>query len=229
MGNKHETSKQGGHERDLFNSRFLGSLQALILETKRSQWEPRSHSVHLQRISNSWVEWETSHCLHYYFIMLELLKKLSETESLNRRVQILTIQEQQRKRSYQIADLTFTTANSWRDECLMRFRLVPHPFPWFPVTEHRALSMPGKCFTSELTSSPQTSSHHLDTLYKVSCLLQLPSGAGWPVPEQSLVGLESKTNAWPTPELLRSWSHNPLRTRKHWNGYSLQGEERSPG
>lgn len=153
-----------GHEKDSFNSRFLGSLQVLILETNRSQWKPQNHSVHLQRISNSWVEWETSHCLHYYFIMLELLKKLSETESLNRRVQIITIQQQQRKRSYQIADLTFTMANSWRDECLMRFRLVPHPFPWFPVTEHRALSMPGKCFTSELTFSPQTRSH-LDTLY----------------------------------------------------------------
>lgn len=65
-----------GHERDSFNSRFLGSLQVLILEINGSQWKPRNHSVHLQRISNSWVEWETSHCLHYYFIMLELLKKL---------------------------------------------------------------------------------------------------------------------------------------------------------
>lgn len=45
-----------GHEKDSFNSRFLGSLQVLILETNRSQWKPQNHSVHLQRISNSWVE-----------------------------------------------------------------------------------------------------------------------------------------------------------------------------
>lgn len=109
--------------------------------------------------------------------MLELLKKLSETESLNRRVQILMKQQQQRKRSYQITDLTFTKANRQRDECLMRFRLVPHPFPWFLAIEHRALSMPGKCFTSELTSSPKTRYHHLDTLY--SFLSSAASRQSW--------------------------------------------------
>lgn len=44
--------------------------------------------------------------------MLELLKKLFETESLNRRGQIIRIQQLQRKISYQIADLTFTKVSS---------------------------------------------------------------------------------------------------------------------
>lgn len=101
------------------------SLQVLILETNWSQWKPWNHSVHLQRKSNSWVEWETSHCLHYYFIMLELLKKLSKAESLNRRGQITVMQQQQRKISYQIAALTSTTANSQRHGCLRRFKQCP--------------------------------------------------------------------------------------------------------
>lgn len=33
--------------------------------------------------------------------------------------------------------------------------------------------------------------------------------------EQCLVGLESKTNAWPTAEGLGSWRHTTLGTRKH--------------
>lgn len=61
--------------------------------------------------------------------MLELLKKLSEAESLNRRGQIIAMKQQQRKISYQIADLTSTMANSQRHGCLRRFKLVPIPFP----------------------------------------------------------------------------------------------------
>lgn len=120
-----------GPEKDSFSSRFLGSLQVLILETDWSQWKSWNHSVHLHRKPNTRVEWETSHCLHYYFMVLELLKKLSETESLNKRGQIIKIQQQQRKMGYQIAELTFTNTNtnSQRDECLMRFKLAPHPFP----------------------------------------------------------------------------------------------------
>lgn len=37
-----------------------------------------------------------------------------------------------------------------------------------------------------------------------------PSGAGPLLPEQGLVGLESKTNAWPAAEVLRSWRHTLL-------------------
>lgn len=84
------------------------------------------------------------------------------------------MQQQQRKISYQIADLTFTTANSQRDGCLMRFKLVPIPFPSFQW--NTALFMPGKGSTTELTSSPQTRFHHLDTLYSLlSSAAQLQS------------------------------------------------------
>lgn len=51
-----------------------------------------------------------------------------------------------------------------------------HPFPEFPMIEHTALSMPGKGSTTELTSSPQTRFHHLDTLYSLlSSAAQLQS------------------------------------------------------
>lgn len=147
-----------GQERNSFNSRFLGSLQVLIFETNWSQWKPWNQSVHLQRKSKAWVDWEISHHLPA-MLMLELLKKLSETESLNRRGQIIKIQQQQRKMRYQITDLTFTNGNSQRDDCLMRFKPVPHPFPraqWLSlgpvhtshVLYHWAIPQPSNWFSS---------------------------------------------------------------------------------
>lgn len=150
-----------GQERNSFNSRFLGSLQILIFETNWSQWKPWNQSVRLQRKSKAWVDWEISHHLPA-MLMLELLKKLSETESLNRRGQIIKIQQQQRKMRYQITDLTFTNGNSQRDDCLMRFKPVPHPFP-----RAQWLSL-GPVHTSHVLyhwaiPSPQTGFHPLDT------------------------------------------------------------------
>lgn len=64
--------------------------------------------------------------------MLELLKKLSETESLNRRGQIIKIQQQQqqqRKMRSQIADLTFYQGQQpqgrMSDEVQTRSHLLP--------------------------------------------------------------------------------------------------------
>lgn len=115
------------HESISFNPGFLRLLQVFIFENNCSQWNLETKSISKGNLKLGWNE-----KLHTVYITscFIILKKLSEIESLNRRGQIIKIQQQQRKRRYQIADLTFNNGNSQRDECLSdKDQVSSSPFP----------------------------------------------------------------------------------------------------